>query len=81
MPPLVLFVIAGVGCYAGYKLLAKLVEQAQTPSRSETDRIRREAMAAATARTAATRDLGALEWDETTGVYRPRGEPTNRTDT
>ncbi len=70
MPPLIFFAIAGAGCYAGYKFFAKLMEQAQTPSRSETERIRREAAARS-----ATRDLGALEWDEATGVYRPRSHP------
>ena len=70
MPPLVLLAIAGVGCYAGYKLFAKLIEQAQTPSREEVERIRREARAA----TGSTRNLGELEWDEKTGVYRPRSE-------
>ena len=75
MPPLVLLAIAGVGCYAGYKLFAKLIEQAQTsakkpPSREEAERIRREARAA----TGSTRNLGELEWDEKSGVYRPRSE-------
>ena len=36
MPPLILLALAGAGCYAGYKLFAKLVEQAQTPSREDT---------------------------------------------
>ncbi len=70
MPPLVLLAIAGVGFYAGYKLFAKLIEQARTPSRAEVERIRREARAA----TGSTRNLGELEWDEKSGVYRPRGE-------
>jgi hypothetical protein len=70
MPPLVLLAIVGVGCYAGYKLFAKLIEQAQTPGREEVERVRREARAA----TGSTRNLGELEWDEKTGVYRPRGE-------
>lgn len=72
MPPLVFLALAGAGCYAGYKLFSKLMQQAATPSPSETERIRREATAAAAARSASTRDLGALEWDEATGVYKPR---------
>ncbi len=68
MPPLIFLAVVGAGCYAGYRLFSKLIAQAQTPNRSETDRIRREARAAA----GATRDLGELEWDETAGVYKPR---------
>ena len=74
MPPLVLLAAVGIGCYAGYKLFAKLIEQAQTPSPAETERIRREARAA-TADRRETRNLGELEWDEKTGVYRPRNGP------
>ncbi len=70
MPPLILLALAGAGCYAGYKLFAKLVEQAQTPSREDTERIRREARTA----NGGTRNLGELEWDEKSGVYRPRGD-------
>ncbi|MBK9079020.1 MAG: hypothetical protein WBP38_10855 [Hyphomicrobium sp.] len=68
MPPLVLLALVGTGCYAGYKLFSKLMVQAQTPSKSETDRLRREAAA----RSGSTRDLGELELDEKTGVYRPK---------
>ena len=70
MPPLVFIAIVGAGCYAGFKLFSKLIEQAQTPSRSETERVRREARAA----TGTTRNLGELEWDEKAGVYKPRGD-------
>lgn len=70
MPPLILLALAGAGCYAGYKLFTKLIEQAQTPGREEIERIRREARAAS----GGTRNLGELEWDEKSGVYRPRGD-------
>lgn len=67
MPPLVFLAVVGAGCYAGYKLFAKLIEQAATPSRDETESIRGEARAAA----GGVRDLGELEWDEKSGVYKP----------
>ena len=70
MPPLILLALVGAGCYAGFKLFSKLVEQAATPSPSETERVRREARAA----TGTTRDLGELEWDETAGVYKPKSK-------
>lgn len=72
MPPLVLLAVAGAGCYAGYKLFSKLIAQAQTPNRSEADRVRREAKSANRAATGTTRDLGELEWDEKAGVYKPK---------
>jgi hypothetical protein len=72
MPPLVLLAVVGAGCYAGFKLFSKLIEQAQTPSPSESDRIRREAQAARATTSASTRNLGELEWDEKAGVYKPK---------
>ena len=69
MPPLVLLAVVGAGCYAGFKFFSKLIERAQTPSRSDAERARRDSRAA----TAKTRDLGELEWDEKAGVYKPRG--------
>jgi N-acetyl-gamma-glutamylphosphate reductase len=68
MPPLIFLAVVGAAGYAGFKLFSKLIEQAQTPSRSETERVRREARAA----TGSTRDLGELEWDEKAGVYKPK---------
>jgi hypothetical protein len=69
MPPLIFAAVIGAGCYAGFKFFSKLVQQAQMPSRSETERVRRQQ---ANAAAGTTRDLGELEWDEKTGVYRPR---------
>lgn len=66
MPPLIALAIAGAGVYAGYKFFAKLMEQAQTPARSEANR------AKATARQGEPKDLGGLEWDEKLGAYRPK---------
>ena len=68
MPPLILLAVVGAGCYAGFKLFSKFVELAATPSRTETERVRREARAS----TGTTRDLGELEWDEKAGVYKPK---------
>ncbi len=67
MPPLVIFAVVGAGCYAGYKLFTKLIEQAGTPSREDQERAR-----AARQGSSVTRDLGELELDAATGVYRPK---------
>jgi hypothetical protein len=74
MPPLVFLAVIGGGCYVGYKFFSKLMVQAQTPSRSETERLRREANAARGAATGSTRNLGELEWDENAGVYKPKSD-------
>jgi hypothetical protein len=72
MPPLIFLAVIGAGCFAGFKLFTKLIEQAQTPSRSDRDRVRRDMRATA----GTTRDLGELEWDEQAGVYKPRSNTT-----
>lgn len=64
MPPLAFLAILGAGCYAGFKIAARI---------AETNRAAKASRAAAARRnTAATRDLGDLEWDASTGVYRPK---------
>lgn len=68
MPPVVLLAVVGAGCYAGYKLFSKLIAQAQTPSRPAGERAAKEARTAG----GSVRDLGELEWDEKSGVYRPK---------
>ncbi len=35
MPPVIFAAVIGAGLYAGYKLFTKLIEQAQTPPRSD----------------------------------------------
>ena len=69
MPPLIVLAIAGAGVYAGYKLFSKLIEQAQTPAKSDSERWKREAAAA---RGGEPKDLGGLEWDAQAGAYRPK---------
>lgn len=68
MPPLILFAIAGAGLYAGYKLFAKLVENAGhgTGKTSEAE-LRTDAK-----RRAGAKDLGELEWDEASKAYVPK---------
>lgn len=70
MPPLIALAIVGAGAYAGYKFFAKLVEQAQTPAKSDAERWKKEAAAAG--RGAEPKDLGGLEWDAQSGAYRPK---------
>lgn len=71
MPPLIALALAGAGVYAGYKFFSKLMEQAQTPAKSDAERWKKEAATAA-ARKGEPKDLGGLEWDEKLGAYRPK---------
>lgn len=68
MPPLIAAALIGAGLYAGYRVagfafeaLAKLGETGQRPAAPEGDE----------AAKLAVKDLGALERDPKTGVYRP----------
>ncbi|MFA5948933.1 MAG: hypothetical protein WC807_01475 [Hyphomicrobium sp.] len=67
MPQVVAIMIAGAGLYAGFKWVSRLVSQAKDAARNMEEQAER-------ARTAARgpKDLGALEYDQETGVYRPR---------
>lgn len=66
MPQFALLALAGAALYGGYKLALKALDaEAQSmktaaakPRRPETQ--------------GSPKDLGALEWDEVNGVYRPR---------
>jgi hypothetical protein len=68
MPPFIALAVAGVAVYAGYRLIAKGLEQAAAANSRSTE--------GAGPRPAEPvgqpKDLGALEWDPATGVYRPR---------
>ena len=70
MPPLVFIAIVGAGCYAGFKLFSKLIEQAQTPSRKQAESSAKRGQTAKVG----TKDLGELEWDEKVGAYVPKKE-------
>lgn len=62
MPPLILLAITGLGAYAGYRAVKGVLNRIENdlqPQRAERDR-------------PAPRDLGFLERDPASGVYRPR---------
>lgn len=68
MPQLIALAVIGTGLYAGYRWAAKKMEQAQAAAReAEADLRRRTAE-----RAGRPRDLGTLELDSATGVYRPK---------
>jgi hypothetical protein len=66
MPQVLALVIAGAGLYAGYKWVSRVLLDAQQAARQ------REAMTHSA--TGGPKDLGTLERDPATGVYRPRAK-------
>jgi hypothetical protein len=65
MPHLVGLVLIGAGVWAGYKAVLRLSQRATTELRRAEDEMRRKATQAA------EKDLGALQLDPETGVYKP----------
>ncbi len=70
MPQVFALLIAGAGIYAGYKWVSRVIAGAQATARGK-DAELREAMAKGGP---APKDLGKLERDPSTGVYRPLGK-------
>ncbi len=65
MPPFIALAIAGVGIYAGFKWVTREWQRAASEHGVDA--------AGADARHV-PKDLGTLEWDASTGVYKPRKE-------
>ncbi len=65
MPQLAIAVIVGAGLMAGYKWISReLQRQSDSAETSRAEAEHHEPVG--------PRDLGALEWDESAGVYKPR---------
>ncbi len=70
MPHLFAIAIFGAACYTGYRMLAKLGAQLSDDLKQAQDELQRRA-AAAKAEASGEKDLGVLEFDSTSGVYKP----------
>ena len=68
MPQIFALVLAGAGLYAGFKWVQRTLKGAEDQARQREAELR----AAATRAGVAPKDLGTLEYDDKTGVYRPR---------
>ena len=68
MPQLIALALVGAGLFAGYKWVAGKARKAL----AEAERARAEAEQRAAAAMGAPKDLGQLEWDPVSGVYKPR---------
>jgi hypothetical protein len=69
MPQLIGLALAGAALYAGLKRLSKELRRAAEAAERARGELRRRA-----GENTAPKDLGALEWDEKAGVYRPAGK-------
>ena len=68
MPPVVAFIVAGAGLYAGAKWIVKELSR-----RAEEARVAADDMRKRTAQgKSSPRDLGPLEFDPAANVYRPK---------
>ncbi len=64
MPQVVALAVLGAGLYAGVRWVSRQVDRIQEEARKAEAELKR--------RASEPKDLGALEYDEGTGVYRPR---------
>lgn len=67
MPQVLILAAIGTGLYAGLKWAAKALEAQATAAAHRAEQARRHAAASIT-----PIDRGTLEWDPSTGVYRPK---------
>jgi hypothetical protein len=71
MPQLVALALIGAGAVAGYRWFTRQMAAAKVAAERAEAELRRAAESA----TGAPKDLGRLEWDAATGVYKPPGPP------
>ena len=66
VPQFFVLALVGAGLYAGYRWLTQATQQITVDVSTAEDELRRRASAAL------EKDMGALEYDPATGVYRPK---------
>ena len=67
MPQLIVLALVGAGLYAGYRWYARTVKEVTAQIRRTEDELLRKASG-----TALEKDMGVLEYDPASGVYRPK---------
>jgi predicted negative regulator of RcsB-dependent stress response len=68
VPQLIALAVLGAGALAGYRWVAKQVNAAKDAADAAEAQLRK----AADQHASGPRDLGQLEWDEVSQVYKPR---------
>ena len=75
MPQLFAIALVGAACYTGYRMLARLSAQMSADLKRAQDELKRRTTAA-TGKTS-EKDLGVLEFDPKSGVYKPATVQSN----
>jgi type II secretory pathway component PulJ len=65
VPQFVILALVGAGLYAGYRWLSHTAQEITADVRRKEDELRRRAAVL-------EKDMGVLEYDPATGVYRPK---------
>jgi len=68
MPQLIVLALLGAGLYAGYRWVARNTKQIAAEMRRAEEELRRRAAGGAL-----EKDMGRLEYDPASGVYKPAG--------
>jgi hypothetical protein len=68
MPQLIFLAAVGAGAYAGYRFLKTIVHTVAADLEKATVEVRERT------RSADAKDLGALDYDPQSGVYKPRAD-------
>ena len=66
MPQLIALALVGAGLYAGYRWFARMAKEVTAEIRRSEDELRRRAGLVL------EKDMGELEYDPASGVYRPK---------
>jgi hypothetical protein len=66
VPQIFVLALVGAGLYAGYRWLTQATNEITADVRTTEEELRRRAAGAL------EKDMGALEYDPATGVYRPK---------
>jgi len=67
MPQLIVLALVGAGLYAGYRWFSRTTKEVTAQIRRAEDELLRKASG-----TALEKDMGVLEYDPASGVYRPK---------
>lgn len=67
MPQLIVLALVGAGLYAGYRWYSRTAKEVTAQVRRTEDELLRKASG-----TALEKDMGVLEYDPASGVYRPK---------
>jgi len=72
MPQLIALALVGAGLYAGYRWFARATKEITAEIKRTEDELRRRAAGGILEKDMLEKDMGELEYDPASGVYRPK---------